>query len=182
MPATKNVGIWDFIHDALYHAGKLGSTKEGLVNQLGGLVDGNPLRVIATSLSRAVEREEVCNINETFYLPEYVPAPPERKSGSNGRIAPFAEHRKGYALEVHVNPMTFKDCVGLKLQFEQGKFDVPIFGAIRIFVGNEAPEWSNQQQMYQRVQRIEITYRRVGEISVEKVDVSVNHVVVIAPQ
>lgn len=187
MPQTRNEGIWELIEDLLQRAGNVGATKDGLVNQLGSVLECNPKMAISTSLARAIEREEVAQYGNNFYLTAY--APSQNGSASQAirqaaNVAPYQQKRAGYKLEIHINPQVYNECIGLALRFEGNPtyMPLPFFGAVRIFVGFETPEWTPQQQAYNRVTDIAVRFRnKRGEFEDENIQVTGNQVVVIAP-
>lgn len=160
--------------EALEAQGKEGATIDELAQLIGQDMPGeNPKLAIGSVLSRMEADDYLCNIRGRWYLNECAPDTPQpRQNGSNSNgaaqpamnghksgVAPFMGKRKGKTISVYTSPRVFEDAIALSLFVGERWFKIPLSGSARVCYGQEAPDWSPDQEMYSDVEVLKIQLR-----------------------
>lgn len=160
--------------EALQAQGKDGATKEELLMLVGEEIGGaRPQGAIGQVLSVLVAEDEAMEVRGRWYMKDCAPDAPETHlNGSNSsaapapamngrkvQIAPFMGKRKGKTISVYTSPRVFEDAIALSLFVGGRWFKIPLSGSARVCYGQEAPDWSPDQEMYSDVEVLKIQLR-----------------------
>lgn len=154
--------------EALEAQGKEGATVDEIDTMIGSEFGiANPKMSIGQALSRMEADQYVACRGDRWWLTEHYPQPSAQNGGtvshtSNGRpaqIAPMVQKRSGRTVALYTAPTVFADVISLALLIKEQWFEIPFWGAIRVCVGHDIPDWSADKRWYYNVTTLKIMFK-----------------------
>lgn len=134
--------------EALEAAGNDGATKEQIVDYVkGDLAVDHPLMSVGQALGFLAGENFVVESMGKFWLKENY-SPIGSKPAQNGHskqevVSPHTQKRAGRVVSLFTAPQFFVDVVEIKLLIGNTWIPVPLFGNVRVCIGDNIPDWSN---------------------------------------
>lgn len=182
--------VRQIIVEALSVYGAKGAVKDEIYNLICEDLYGDNLtskrKSLSNGLFRTAEADLIVKFGDRYYLKEYDPVPHENRqphvngNGSTAKIAPYAGKRTGKTVSIYKSPMIMNDVIALAFLMNEQWYKMPLFGSVRICVGQgDPPLWSADQEMYRGVVQIRITHKG-GMVTDEHT--SPSDIITIAPE
>lgn len=154
--------------EVLEMVGKDGATIEEIVELVGKDLPGNHPKMSAGSvLSRMEADNYVVRYRGRWYLPDCVPDAQKQPLHMNGlktyvteekpaSVAPFIQKRRGKTVLLYRSPVVYADAIAIAMLIQERWYKISFFVSMRICIGQESPNWSAEQEMYNDVSIIKI--------------------------
>lgn len=153
--------------EALEAMGSEGGTTDELTILIGANFDSNnPKMSIGKTLSGLLADEYVVMQRGRWYEKNCAPAAPAldriasvKVDQPRIQVATYVGKRSEKTVSIYTTPNVLTDVIGLALLIANHWYKIPLFASIRICIGQEAPHWSPEQEVYSDVTTIRITHK-----------------------
>lgn len=165
MPKTSKMN--DVIGEALGVYGAKGALREEIFSLIYADLFGDNAeskrKALSNALTRAIDAELIVRVNDHYYLKECDPTHAnghQNGSAPKVQIATYTNKRSGKTVSLYKSPMIISDAIALAFLIDEQWYKMPLFGSVRICIGQgDPPMWSADQEMYRNVVQIRITHK-----------------------